>query len=214
MFRQIGKAAAALLILALSATAWAVDYDDPYKMIEEVASITFDRMKSQKTQIDDNPDMLRDIVEQELLPYVDYKFSALKVLGKHARKVPKDKLGEFVKVFREYLVTTYAVVMGYYDDQTVIFEPGRDFSKKKTVTVRVVIQDEDRPDIKIAFKVRKNKKTNQWKAYDMIAEGISVLSSKQSEFGHVLRRDGIDVVISMMRDKISKPIVLDTQEAE
>lgn len=212
MLKHFGKLATALVFMLSSSIALAVDHSDPYKMIQEVASITFDRMKNQKQAIADNPELLRDIMEQEMLPYVDYKFSALKVLGNHSRKVPKEKLGEFVKVFREYLITTYAVAMGYYDDQTVEFEPAKDFSKKKTVTVRAIIKDDGRPDIKIAFKLRKSRKTNQWKAYDMIAEGISVLSSKQSEFGSILRQKGIDTVISMMRDKIEKPIAMETAD--
>jgi phospholipid transport system substrate-binding protein len=130
------------------------------------------------------------------------------VLGNQARKVPKQKLGEFVNVFREYLVTTYANAMGYYDDQTVSFEPAGDYSDKKIVTVRALIQDEGKPDIKVAFKVRKDRKTNQWVAYDMVAEGISLLSSKRSEFESILRQEGIETVIALMQKKIDNPIVL------
>lgn len=130
------------------------------------------------------------------------------VLGNQARKVPKQKLGEFVNVFREYLVTTYANAMGYYDDQTVSFEPAGDYSDKKIVTVRALIQDEGKPDIKVAFKVRKDRRTNQWGAYDMVAEGISLLSSKRSEFESILRQEGIETVIALMQKKIDNPIVL------
>jgi phospholipid transport system substrate-binding protein len=71
-----------------------------------------------------------------------------------------------------------------------------------------VVQDPSRPEIKIAFKVRKDNKTNEWKAYDMVAEGISMLNSKRSEFESILRQDGIDAVIALMRDKIGKPVEL------
>jgi phospholipid transport system substrate-binding protein len=98
--------------------------------------------------------------------------------------------------------------MGYYDNQEVIFEPESSFDDKKSVTVRAVVQDPNRPEIKIAFKVRKDSKTNEWKAYDMVAEGISMLNSKRSEFESILRQDGIDAVIALMRDKIGKPVEL------
>lgn len=83
---------------------------------------------------------------------------------------------------------------------------------KKSVTVRAVVQDPKRPEIKIAFKVRKDSKTNEWKAYDMVAEGISMLNSKRSEFESILRQDGIDAVIALMRDKIGKPVELNQDE--
>jgi phospholipid transport system substrate-binding protein len=91
----------------------------------------------------------------------------------------------------------------------VLFEPIKEVTNERVVTVRAVIKDEGRPDIKLAFKVRKNKKTNKWKAYDMIAEGISLLSSKQSELETVIRREGIQKVIDLLKEKNEQPITLE-----
>ena len=197
------------LVLANSAIAQLQqEQNNPHLMIQEAATTTFNRMKNEKSLIAQNPEHLRTIMRENLLPHVDYKYSAFMVLGNQARKVPKQKLGEFVNVFREYLVTTYANAMGYYDDQTVSFEPAGDYSDKKIVTVRALIQDEGKPDIKVAFKVRKDRRTNQWGAYDMVAEGISLLSSKRSEFESILRQEGIETVIALMQKKIDNPIIL------
>jgi phospholipid transport system substrate-binding protein len=179
---------------------------NPYQMLEDVATKTFERIKKEHKQIEANPELLRDVMEQELLPYVDYTFSALKVLGKHFRTVPKEKVPEFIQVFRQYLITTYALAMAYYDGQEVEFQPRRQLNGEKTVTVRAVVKEPGRPDINLAFKLRKSKKTNEWKAYDMVAEGISLLSSKQSEFESILRQDGIQAVIDLMNDRVNKPI--------
>lgn len=185
-----------------------MESNNPHTMIQVAASETFSRMKNEQALIAQNPEHLRTIMRENLLPHVDYKYSAFMVLGNQARNVPKQQLGEFVNVFREYLVTTYANAMGYYDDQTVAFEPAGDYDDKKIVTVRALIQDTGKPDIKVAFKVRKDRKTNQWAAYDMVAEGISLLSSKRSEFESILRQDGIEKVIELMQQKIDAPIVL------
>ncbi len=206
------KIIATSAVLFWGLTAQANDHTDPYQMVEEVAMKTFDRIKDEQSAIQSDPEKLRTIMEEELLPYVDYKFSAYKVLGKHFRSVPKEKLIEFVQVFREYLITTYAVAMGYYNNQIVEFEPASNVEGKKSVTVRAVVKESGRPDINIAFKVRKNTKTNQWKAYDMVAEGISMLSSKQSEFESILRQDGIQVVIDLMKNKINQPITANNQQ--
>lgn len=211
MTKQWVKILTAATLMILSFTGFAQQKQDPYKMVQDVASATFDRIKNEQPNIKQNPEVLRDIMEQELLPYVDYRFSAFKVLGKHFKKASDAEKKEFVKVFREYLITTYALAMGYYDDQIVEFHPASDFKNKKTVTVRAVVKEDSRPDIKIAFKVRFNKKTNEWKAYDMVAEGISMLSSKQSEFEGILRQQGVQVVIDLMKEKISQPIAVETR---
>lgn len=204
-----------MVVLSLSSavSAQEVDEQNPYKLVHGVANTTFERIKANQSEIQADPEMLRTIMQEELVPHIDYKFAAFMVLGKHFKSVPKEKMGEYISVFRQYLVTTYAVAMGYYDNQEVIFEPESDFSKEKSVTVRAVVKDPNRPDIKIAFKVRRDSKTNEWKAYDMVAEGISMLNSKRSEFESILRTDGIDAVISLMREKIGKPVELKAGES-
>jgi len=198
----------AMIFMATTTVTIASEQSDPYVMINEVASLTFDRMKREKEQIEKNPELLRTVMEEELLPYIDYRFSAFKVLGKYASKVPREKLLEFVSVFREYLITSYAVALGYYDDQLVEFAPALEFDGRSDVTVRAVIKDGERPDIKVAFKVRKDRQSDQWQVYDMVAEGISLLSSKRTEFESILRQDGIDKVIELMRKNIAEPIKL------
>jgi len=182
---------------------------NPFIMLEDVATKTFNRIKKEHQLIEENPELLRTVMEEELLPYVDYNFSALKVLGKYYKKVPREKIPEYISVFRSYLITTYALAMGYYKGQDVEFQPAREVTDERTVTVRAVVKEPGRPDINLAFKLRKNKKTNVWKAYDMVAEGISLLSSKQSEFQSILRQDGIQKVIDLMNNTISKPINID-----
>ncbi len=203
-----------VLMFSLVGTAQAqeINEQNPYELVKGVASKTFDRIKANQEAVKADPEMLRTIMEEELVPHIDYKFAAFMVLGKHFKSVPQEKMGEYITVFRQYLITSYAVAMGYYDNQTVQFEPESSFDDKKSVTVRAVVQDPKRPEIKIAFKVRRDSKTNEWKAYDMVAEGISMLNSKRSEFESILRQDGIDAVIALMRDKIGKPVELNQDE--
>lgn len=212
MFKTIAKWG----VIALSLTFTSVSYgqEDPYVMIQDVANKTFKRINAERSQIKQNPEVLRTVMEEELLPYIDYKFSALKVLGKYYKNVPKDKFPEYLNVFRTYLVTTYAIALSYYDDQDVIFEPAQDATGKKAITVRAIIRDDKRPDINLSFKLRKNRKTNEWQAYDMVAEGISMLSSKQSEFEPILRKEGVDAVIALMKEAIAKPLVLEDEDKD
>lgn len=207
-------AIAMVWFVSVSAAQAEIAKDNPYQMVEEVASKTFGRMKDSQDAIKADPELLRTIMEEELLPYIDYQFAAYMVLGKHFKSVPRDKVGEYVKVFREYLITKYAIALGYYDNQTVQFEPRSDIEGKKSVTVRALILDPQRPEIKIAFKVRKSKKTKEWKAYDMVAEGISLLSSQRSEFESILRQEGIDKVISIMQSQIEQPVKLQNDASQ
>jgi phospholipid transport system substrate-binding protein len=56
-----------------------------------------------------------------------------------------------------------------------------------------------RDNIDVAFKVRLNKKTKQWQAFDMVAEGISLLDSKQAELGSIIRQKGLPYVTELFK---------------
>ncbi|NKF49446.1 ABC transporter substrate-binding protein [Shewanella sp. WXL01] len=192
-------------LLSVTAQAEEVDRTDPYKLVEQVADKTFGRFAADKAIIDQDLGHLKVIVEQELMPYVDYKYAAYKVMGQYVRESSKEQRSEFVEAFKGYLIATYAQALTEYTDQTVEFSPARDFSNEKIVEVSVQIVENGRPPIKLVFKARRLK-DKTWKAFDLVAEGVSLLASKRSEISNLIRQQGIDNVIQMLNDKTQQDI--------
>lgn len=184
-----------------------IDKKDPYAMIRTVAGITFERFANENQAIRKNPNLLKNIVREELMPYVNYKYAAFKVIGKHLKKTTDAERKAFVPVFREYLVTSYAQVFTLYDNQEVKFSPAKKFVDKKIVAVNTIVVMPGSENIDVAFKVRKSKKTKEWKAFDMVAEGVSLLDSKQAELGSIIRQKGLPYVTEMLKKKSERNIV-------
>ena len=184
-----------------------VDKADPYFMIKEVAGKTFKRFANEQQAIKADPNILKNIVREELMPYVNYQYSAFKVIGQHLKNTTAQEREEFVPVFREYLVTSYAQVFTLYDNQAVEFEPAKDFSDKKIVAVNTRVIMTGRDNIDVSFKVRKNRNTDEWKAFDIIAEGVSLLDSKQAELSGVIRQKGLPYVTALLKEKSERDIV-------
>lgn len=194
------------MLFSLSAQA-AVDATDPNALVDMAAKQTFARLKADQAQIKSNPDHLRVIIREELLPYVDNRFAAYKVLGNQIKQTTPAQRDAFVEVFTEYMVSSYADALAHFDKQTVKVEPGKAPNGNITA-VNVSVKEAGKPDILLEFKLRKNNKTGEWKAFDMVAEGISLLSAKQSELGGLIRQDGIDAVIAQLREHNAKPLVI------
>lgn len=176
------------------------DLINPQVLLEKVTKSTFGRIESEQQSIKSNPAHLRMIIEQELMPHVDHKFAAFKVLGNQFRAVPKDKISEFVGEFKKYLVFNFAVALASYSGQELLFEPLKDIANQRDMSIKAIIKQVGGPDIRISFKLRKIKDTQEWKTYDLVAEGISLLSSKRSEFSSVIRQQGIEAAIDIMRN--------------
>lgn len=184
-----------------------VERSNPYDMVHSVADLTFKRFAQEQAEIKKNPNILKDIVREELMPYVDYRYAAFKVIGhKNFKNTTKEQRLVFSQVFLEYLVTSYAQVFTLYNNQVVEFEPAQSIEKQKIVSVKTKIIESGRPPIDISFRVRLIKKTNEWKAYDMVAEGISLLDSKQAELTGLIRQKGIEHVTNMLKEKSDRDI--------
>jgi phospholipid transport system substrate-binding protein len=205
LFGRIFTGLLLLTSVQAGAVAQEVNTQDPYLLIEQAANITFARFRQDKALIDADLSHLKVIVKEELMPYVDYKYAAYKVMGQYLRDTTADQRDRFVTAFEGYLVGTYAQAFTQYTDQKVIYDPGSDFSKEKMVEVNIQIIEDGRPPIKISFKVRRLK-DDSWKAFDLVAEGISLLASKQSEISNLIRKDGIDAVIVLLNDKTQQKI--------
>lgn len=184
-----------------------VDKKDPYLMIKKVAGKTFKRFADEQQAIQANPNILKNIVREELMPYINYKYSAFKVIGKHLKKTSEQDRKDFVPVFREYLVTSYAQVFTLYKKQPVEFAPAKNFANKRIVAVDTRVIMTGRDNIDVSFKVRKNRKTNEWKAFDMVAEGVSLLDTKQAELGGIIRQKGLPYVTELLKKKSKRNIV-------
>ncbi|EKO3433981.1 MlaC/ttg2D family ABC transporter substrate-binding protein [Vibrio fluvialis] len=183
-----------------------IDQTDPYLMMKQVAQKSFDRLKAEQALVHKDPEHLKVIVEQELMPYVNDQYAALKLLGPNLKGAKREDVARFITAFRAYLVTSYAQVLTQYSDQTIEFGPEQAVGDDRRITsVKVDIVDTPRPNIKLEFKLRKEK-SGEWRAFDMIAEGISLLSSKQSEWNGKIRQEGILAVAKELDDLAAQPI--------
>ncbi|MFT5164556.1 MAG: phospholipid transport system substrate-binding protein [Alteromonadaceae bacterium] len=197
----------ALITLLAFAPAQAITAQtNPYQMIQQVADTTFKRINQDQSIIKQDPNHLKAIVIQELMPYIDSRYAAKVVLYKiKASKADKEA---FYQAFEQYLITIYATVFAKYTDQEVVFDPAQSIEGKRVVTVKSRLVEPGNPDINIDFKVRKDKKTGQWKAYDLRALGVSLLDSKKAELKALLRKqDGVSNVAKRLLEKANANII-------
>ncbi|QIL85817.1 phospholipid-binding protein MlaC [Vibrio sp. HDW18] len=202
---------ASAMLMPWLATAATIDTSNPYQMMKAVAEQSFERLKNEQPQVRQDPQYLKVIVEQELMPYVNDQYAALKLLGPNLRGAKREDVAEFVKAFRAYLVTSYAQVLTQYSNQTIEFAPPMPLEEDRRITsVKVDIVDAPRPNIKLEFKLRQEK-SGEWKAFDLIAEGVSLLSSKQSEWNGKIRQQGILATAQELEQLAKQPIRFESQ---
>ncbi|AFR01695.1 phospholipid-binding protein MlaC [Pectobacterium brasiliense] len=201
----------ALLVVAPLANA--ADQTNPYRLMNEAAEKTFDRLKNEQPKIKQNPDYLRTVVREELLPYVQVRYAGALVLGRYYKDATPAQRDAYFKAFEAYLEQAYGQALAMYNGQTYEIVPEKPLGDADIVSIRVTIIDNGgRPPVRLDFQWRKNSKTGNWQAYDMIAEGVSMITTKQNEWAAILRQNGVDGLTKQLESSAKQTITLDQKK--
>lgn len=181
----------------------------PYVLMQQTADKLFNDIKANQSKIKANPEYLRTIVRNDLMPYVHVKYAGQLVLGKSLSSASEAQREQFFGAFGQFIEQSYAQVLTQYKDQQIQIENEKPLDNKSIVTIRVnVLSSVAAAPIKLDFKWRKNSKTGEWQAYDMAAEGVSMVATKQNEWSGVLRQKGIDALTAQVSQAAKQPITL------
>ncbi|TPG61893.1 phospholipid-binding protein MlaC [Ewingella americana] len=208
MFKRI--ILATLLVVMAPLAHAAVDKTNPYSLMNEAAKNTFTRLKTEQPKIKQDPNYLRVIVREELLPFVQIKYAGALVLGRYYKDATPAQREAYFSAFGDYLQQAYGQALALYNNQTYNVQPEQPYAGQDIIAIRVTIVDPNgRPPVRLDFQWRKNTKTGEWQAYDMIAEGVSMISTKQNEWADILRQKGIDGLTERLKQAAAQPITLD-----
>ena len=203
----------AMLIIAPVAANAAADQTNPYQLMNEAAGKTFTRLKTEQPKIKQDPNYLRQIVRQELLPYVQIKYAGALVLGRYYKDATPAQREAYFTAFGDYLAQAYGQALALYNGQTYQIAPEQPYADKNIIAIRVTIVDPNgRPPVRLDFQWRKNSRTGEWQAYDMIAEGVSMITTKQNEWSDTLRQKGVEGLTQLLKSYANQPITLDKKQ--
>ncbi len=173
--------------------------DNPYETANAIAVQTFDDLKTNRERLHDN-NVVIGIIKKDLLPYVDVRYAAYKVIGTSLKQTSKDERDAFTEAFGDYMMRSMSNALGKYSNQELKVSPVSDVPADTTiVAVKYTVTQNGAPDINFVVKMRLNKKSGEWKAFDLIAENISILDAKQAELSPVIRDKGISEAINMLK---------------
>ena len=199
----------AFAVTALFVTQTVRAETSPYVLMQQASDKLFADIKNNQAKIKKDPNYLRTIVRNDLLPYVQVNYAGSLVLGSHFKSTTPEQREKFFKAFSDFIEQAYAQVLTAYTDQNIQIEPAKEVGDKNLVRIRVnIVQNGGQAPIKLDFKWRKNSKTGEWQAYDMVAEGVSMVVTKQNEWSGILRQQGIEALTAQIQKSAAAPVTL------
>tara|TARA_R110002096_G_scaffold431278_3_gene646329 strand:- start:699 stop:1364 length:666 start_codon:yes stop_codon:yes gene_type:complete len=186
--------------LTISSFASAEDLNPPQQVIQETSDLLHDILQKDKSKLDDL-DYVFQLVNEVLEPRVDLNKISRLVLGKHWRKASDEQKTSFQKEFKGLLVNTYATAFKEFDEWTIHFIPMTFDPTDTRLMVKTEIIQPSRPPVAVNYRMALNK-AGEWKAYDVIIEGISMVTNYKASFSKTIKSaGGLDQVIQQLAEK-------------
>jgi phospholipid transport system substrate-binding protein len=135
----------------------------------------------------------------------DFRAMSQRTLATNWKKASDEQQKEFVQLFSKLIENTYIGRVEAYTDEKVDY-PGEKVKGKKAVVETLILTAS--ADIPVNYKVYLKK--DNWWVYDVIIEGISLISNYRSSYQEIVKKDGFDGLIVKMKAKIKE---LETQPA-
>lgn len=131
------------------------------------------------------------------------------VAGRHWRSMSNDQRTEFLELYSEWKLTSYARRLGGYNGQTMEIIDSTELQNRAgdiVVRTRVIHADGQVP-ISAAWRVRRI--GGELKIIDVIVEGVSMAATQRAEYDAVIRKIGVEGLLDILRSRLAR-LVADT----
>ena len=131
----------------------------------------------------------------------DFTELSKRTLGREWKKMDAEQQEEFTELLRELLQGVYADRLLAYTDQKIVFDKEIELKKGRAeVQSNIVLSDGK----KVPIYYRLTNKSGQWKTYDLIIEGVSLVKNYRTQFREIIAKDSPEKLLEIMREKVSK----------
>lgn len=130
---------------------------------------------------------------------VDIDWIGKFVVGRFWRESSHEQQAQYMDLYKKFLISSYVSKFRKYTDQKMTISK---FSAEVEgdYLVETSIIDQDGKVYKIDYKIRTSA-NGSLGIYDIIAEGVSMITTQRSDFASILSRDGMDALIAKLAEK-------------
>lgn len=129
----------------------------------------------------------------------DYGEMAKRALGAQWNKMSESEQKEFVDLFTKLLTAAYADKIGLYSGEQVKYLEerleGDDYAEVRSKMIGKTT---------IPLDYRLLKKDGEWRAYDVVIDGVSLVKNYRGQFTSMMRSSSYDHLVQTLREKVEK----------
>ena len=197
--RQVLATGAALALLASWPLRAQVLVATPDGLIRGMSEDLLRLIKADRRLIEGDLDRLNAVVDERVMPSVDFSRMTALTVGIHWRRATPEQQQKLMAAFRELLLLTYADALRNVQNAAVDVKPGRYPPEAEEVIVRTQVLRTGKEPIQLDYRLSK---TGQgWKIYDFNVLGLWMVDHYRNQFGQLVTARGLDGLVTALEQK-------------
>ena len=210
LLRTLGLASVLLFGFVAAPAAFA-DAQTPDTVVQGIADELGKAIDGHKDELKADHDKLIKIIDGILLPRFDIDYASILVLGQYARTATPEQRARFAKAFYNSIAHRYAEGLLNYTRGAVRVLPTKGERSDKRTIVRTEVVLDDGKKLAVDYAFRKTRE-GDWKAYDVVIEGISYITNYRNQVGAEIQKSNLDALITRLETQGDK--VLESMEKD
>lgn len=189
MLKKITVLLTASLFLAVNA--FATPTDIVKKTVEEVVHIVSDKeMKKNETK-------RRQALKKSISVIFDYSEMAKRSLGKHWNVRSAAEKKSFSDLFATLLENSYASKIESYNNEKIVYV--KEIVDKDHAEIKSKVVTASRDEFTLDYRMMNH--NGKWMVYDVVIEGVSLVSNYRSQFNKIITANGYEKLVKKLQSK-------------
>lgn len=130
----------------------------------------------------------------------DYRQLSKQALGRNWKEINAEQQDEFTVVFSRFIGKTYMKKVVSYADEKIDVNQ-EIMLDEETAEVRTILFSKNN---EIPINYRLVTSDGQWRAFDVVIEGVSLVNNYRSQFNQFLRKKSITQLLKTLEVKVNK----------
>lgn len=191
-----------LALVAMTFAAHAAVQEAPDVLIKRISEEVMSIAKADKDIQSGNPQRIQQIVDEKILPNVDFQRMTALAAGRHWREATPEQQKQLTTEFRSLLMYTYSGAISQIRDQKLEYRPLRaDPTDTEVIVNTQVIQPRGEP-LQLSYRLAKS--PAGWKIYDVNVLGAWLVETYKGSFAAEISKSGIEGLIKTLVEKNKK----------
>ena len=123
---------------------------------------------------------------------VDIEGIGLYSIGKRRKELTDIQKEEYLEIFRKYFLKSFSSRLAQYSDPKIRVDTEKYLNKKYTMVSSVLVATDDKPEVKIDWRVITKDPENPL-IIDVIIEGVSLAKVQKEEFNAIIQNNDGDI---------------------